>query len=59
MKLHHILESQQFSDRATLEALFREASVLEDLAARGELPQTMRGRVMATLFYEPSTRTRL
>jgi aspartate carbamoyltransferase catalytic subunit len=59
MKLHHILESGQFNDNKILDSLFREASRLEDLAGRGELPQTMRGRVMATLFYEPSTRTRL
>ena len=57
MKLKHILEVGQFS-RAELEALFREADNMEQLIAHGG-SQSMNGRIMATLFYEPSTRTRL
>ena len=59
MKIRHILESQQFKDRAVLESLFKEADEMERLSRSGNSPQIMKGRVMATLFYEPSTRTRL
>ena len=49
----HILEAQQF-DRDFLERLFKLATQL------GEAPKPLlTGKIMATLFYEPSTRTRL
>jgi aspartate carbamoyltransferase catalytic subunit len=57
MKLKHILDVGQFS-RAELEALFTEADSMERLIAHGG-SRALGGRVMATLFYEPSTRTRL
>jgi aspartate carbamoyltransferase catalytic subunit len=55
-RLSHVIESQQFS-----------RSLLEDLLARAEeikrephrFSGRLNGRVMAALFYEPSTRTRL
>lgn len=55
-RLRHVVESQQFS-----------RSVLEDLFARSEEMKRephrfmgrLAGQVMAALFYEPSTRTRL
>ena len=51
--MRHIIESQQF-DRAFIGDLF---------AAANEAERTrdgaLRGRIMASLFYEPSTRTRL
>jgi aspartate carbamoyltransferase catalytic subunit len=55
-KLRHVLESQQFS-RAVLEDLFArtEEIKLEPHHFIGRLA----GQVMAALFYEPSTRTRL
>ncbi len=56
MKLHHILEAQQF-DLKTIETLFKLADRMEKVAARGGTDD-YRGRIMATLFYEPSTRTR-
>ncbi len=59
MKIRHILESQQFRDRASLEGLFKEADEMERLSSSGNPPQIMKARIMATLFYEPSTRTRL
>jgi aspartate carbamoyltransferase catalytic subunit len=53
----HILEVRQFS-RQEMESLFEEAESLERLDAYiGS--RLMEGRIMATLFYEPSTRTRL
>lgn len=56
MKLHHIVEAQQF-DRATLLALFEQSHRMEEVARAGGIDD-YRNRIMATLFYEPSTRTR-
>jgi aspartate carbamoyltransferase catalytic subunit len=55
-QLRHVVESQQFS-RELLEEVFRRADGMraEPHRAAGRL----QGRVMAALFYEPSTRTRL
>src|ERR1700747_2389509 len=55
-KLRHVIESQQFS-RSLLEELFVAADEIkrEPHLFMGRLA----GRVMAALFYEPSTRTRL
>ncbi len=55
-KLHHVIEAQQF-DLATLKRLFDATSRMEKVLARGGSAD-LRGRLMATLFYEPSTRTR-
>jgi aspartate carbamoyltransferase catalytic subunit len=55
MKLHHVIESQQFT-RADLDELFLIAHDME----KRKGPQTvLAGKVLITLFYEPSTRTRL
>lgn len=56
MKLHHVLEAQQF-DRPTLVSLFEQSRQMEAIAARGGV-NDYQHRVMAALFYEPSTRTR-
>ena len=55
-RLQHVVESQQFS-RELLEEIFLRADDMkrEPHRASGRLL----GRVMAALFYEPSTRTRL
>ncbi len=55
-KLHHVIEAQQF-DVPTLARLFEQAGEMEKIAARGGV-NDYSNRVMATLFYEPSTRTR-
>jgi aspartate carbamoyltransferase catalytic subunit len=57
MRHKHILEVGQFS-RHEMEVLFDEAESLERLEAYVG-SRLMEGRIMATLFYEPSTRTRL
>jgi aspartate carbamoyltransferase catalytic subunit len=50
--MRHIIESQQF-DRNTIEHIFKKAD------SRSRLKGTpLRGKIMASLFYEPSTRTR-
>jgi len=56
MKLHHVLEAQQF-DLPTLAELFEMAEKMEKVAASGG-NKDFENRIMATLFYEPSTRTR-
>ncbi|MFN2463914.1 MAG: aspartate carbamoyltransferase [Candidatus Dormibacteria bacterium] len=56
-RLDHVVESQQF-DRPMLEEVFSVARSMERVAERGGSDE-LHGRVMATLFYEPSTRTRL
>jgi aspartate carbamoyltransferase catalytic subunit len=55
-RLRHIVESQQFS-RALLEELFMRA---DEMKSQPHLfSGRLNGRLMAALFYEPSTRTRL
>ena len=50
--MNHVIESQQF-DRKALEKLFKVADGFEK---KHGIP--LRGKIMASLFYEPSTRTR-
>jgi len=58
-KLEHLISATQFADRELLESLFSSATAME----RHDLSRTLRlslsGRILATIFYEPSTRTRL
>lgn len=50
--MHHLLETQQF-DRELLRSVFDLATKLEN-----ERNDSLHGKILATLFYEPSTRTR-
>ncbi|MCX7882352.1 MAG: aspartate carbamoyltransferase [Brevinematales bacterium] len=54
MALFHVLQAQQFN-REILEDLFFRASRLE----HHPTPNLLHNKIMITLFYEPSTRTRL
>src|SRR5487761_285967 len=56
MKLHHVVEAQQF-DRDTLIELFEASRRMEGVAKTGGVTD-YQNRIMAALFYEPSTRTR-
>jgi aspartate carbamoyltransferase catalytic subunit len=56
MRLHHIIEAQQF-DRGALSEIFDMATRMEPVVRSGGLAEYPNS-VMATLFYEPSTRTR-
>ncbi len=51
-KINHVIESQQF-DTKLINSLFADADKLEKKQA-----QPLKGKIMASLFYEPSTRTR-
>jgi aspartate carbamoyltransferase catalytic subunit len=56
--LKHVIESQQF-DRELLEQVFQTAHQMkEDLLGERRLAKALDGKIMASLFYEPSTRTR-
>jgi aspartate carbamoyltransferase catalytic subunit len=55
-RLRHVIESQQFS-RELLDELFDRADQLRE--DRHRAAGRLQGRIMAALFYEPSTRTRL
>lgn len=56
--LEHVIESQQF-DRSLLEVVFQTADQMKaDLYGKRNLAKSLEGRIMASLFYEPSTRTR-
>ena len=56
MKLNHVVESQQFTVPLLME-LFVRARGMERLVARGG-SLDYQNRIMATVFYAPSTRTR-
>lgn len=53
MKLNHLIESQQL-DVETIFTIFKKADEL-----RTKIKKSLSGKILATLFYEPSTRTRL
>ena len=53
-KLGGVIEAQQF-DSETLKEIFRIAQDME----RAPDQRLLQGKLMASLFYEPSTRTRL
>ena len=56
--LKHVVESQQF-DRELLELVFKTADEMkQDLSSQRRLAKFLDGKIMASLFYEPSTRTR-
>jgi aspartate carbamoyltransferase catalytic subunit len=57
-KLKHILSARQFKDPALLEYLCVQADKMERSDKQRTLPDLLHGRILATLFYEPSTRTR-
>ncbi|GMI63773.1 PYRIMIDINE B, Aspartate transcarbamoylase [Hibiscus trionum] len=56
--LDGVIEAQQF-DRETLNDIFEVAKEMETIEKKSPGSQILKGYLMATLFYEPSTRTRL
>ena len=57
LKGQHILSSEQF-DKESLLALFKTAREMQEALEKGEKLDLLAGKMMATLFYEPKTRTR-
>lgn len=56
MKLQHVVESQQFTVPLLME-LFNRSRAMERVVARGGTLD-YHGKILASLFYKPSTRTR-
>src|SRR3989339_798540 len=56
MKLSHVLEAQQFNKKM-LRALFTLTGTMEKIAAKGGA-DLLQGKILASLFYVPSNRTR-
>lgn len=56
--LKHVVESQQFN-KESLSEIFRVAREMEGVRPGTPESKCLEGAVMSTLFYEPSTRTRL
>jgi aspartate carbamoyltransferase catalytic subunit len=54
----HVLAISDLSDDE-IESILRRAEEMETALERREAPRSAAGSIMATLFYEPSTRTRL
>lgn len=54
----HILSVDQFVDFHLIQRLFNRSAELKAMQ-RWQYPKPLAGKVIATLFYEPSTRTRL
>lgn len=54
----HVLRADQFT-KQDIDLIMETAHEFEDRLTAGEVLDTMRGKVLSTLFYEPSTRTRL
>lgn len=58
LPIKHVIESQQFT-RESLDIVFEEAIRMEQVRPNTPESKVLDGYLMATLFYEPSTRTRL
>ncbi|KAI3997739.1 hypothetical protein MKX01_007626 [Papaver californicum] len=57
-QLDDVIEAQQF-DLDILNAIFKVAREMENIEKRSGQSEILKGYLMSTLFYEPSTRTRL
>lgn len=58
MKLHHIISAKQFLDTKLLDEIFSLADVMAKKDKEKRLPNSLKGKILASVFYEPSTRTR-
>ena len=56
--LKHVISADQFLDRAILKQLFSLAGEMEQHDTNGKYRTALAGKILATVFYEPSTRTR-
>ena len=55
--LRHVSTVKQLSDKKLLAELFKRAALFQNQPV-GKYPQTLKNKVIASLFFEPSTRTR-
>ncbi|QQG45085.1 MAG: aspartate carbamoyltransferase [Candidatus Sungiibacteriota bacterium] len=57
-QLKHVLSTKQFLNKRLLANLFRTADELARKDKTGRLHKILTGKILASVFYEPSTRTR-
>src|SRR3989344_2186537 len=55
----NVLDGKQFADKNLLDKIFKRASELQIADSKGEVSKILAGKVIATVFFETSTRTRL
>ena len=58
MQLKHVISADQFLNRAILKQLFSLAREMETHDTNGKYRTALAGKILATVFYEPRTRTR-
>lgn len=56
--MKHVLTTKQFQRKAEIEKLFKLAEKFQKEDKKGKIQTDLKGKLIATLFYEPSTRTR-
>ncbi len=57
--MFHVLNGPQFADKKLLKEIFAKAAKFQKLDEIGAIKKDCAGKIVATLFYESSTRTRL
>ncbi len=58
MRIKHIISTRQFLDRRLVNDIFKIADGFEQAERKGKTPKLLRNKILACVFYEPSTRTR-
>lgn len=58
MSFKHILSTQQFLNKKLLVDIFKKADKFEKSDRQGKVPKLLKNKILACVFYEPSTRTR-
>ena len=56
--IEHVISAQQFLDRTFLKKLFASSAKMEKMVRSGKNSAILKNKILATVFYEPSTRTR-
>ncbi len=59
MDIKHVLNTKQFLNEDLLVDIFKKADTFEKQDRENSVPKVLDGKVLACIFYEPSTRTRL
>jgi len=54
----HVISIDDFS-REDIEDVLKNTAKMDEYLEKGNVPELMKGKILATLFFEPSTRTRL
>ena len=57
--MNHILTGKQFADKNLIDKIFKKAKEFQVADGEGKTPKLLSGKIVATVFYETSTRTRL